>query len=83
MNHANQRPAQHGHSGVAQYLLGYGPMPPPRPQDYALAHIQTALDHGGFEQPWNHAPLPVPQQMVPPQRAAGPRHGLSIEGLMF
>ena len=50
----------HAHTGVARYLLGIGPMPPPRPEDIALAHLQGALDGGAFEQPLRnrHPPLP-------------------------
>jgi hypothetical protein len=40
-------------AGVAKGpLLGVGPMPPPTPQDIALARLHRALD-GAFQQPWN------------------------------
>ena len=60
------------HPGVARYLLGIGPMPPPHPQDIAVAQIQGALNGGAFEQPWNmQPPLQAPQQLpAHPQRAA-------------
>ena len=31
--------------GMAAYLLGMGPMPPPRPQDVAVAMANHLLDH--------------------------------------
>lgn len=33
----------------AAYLLGMGPMPPPRPQDIAVARLNAAMDSGAFE----------------------------------
>ena len=52
--------------GVARYLLGMGPLPPPRSQDIALAQIQGALDGGAFEQPWNmYPPLQAPLHLPP------------------
>ncbi|KAI0248735.1 hypothetical protein BJV78DRAFT_1156272 [Lactifluus subvellereus] len=56
----------HWASGVARYLLGIGPIPPPRLQDIVLAQIQgaLALDGGAFEEPWNVS-------RHPPFQAAG------------
>jgi hypothetical protein len=49
-------------TGVARYLLGVGPMPPPTPQDLALARLHRALDGGAFEHPWN---ANLPPQATP------------------
>ena len=40
----------HTHPGVARCLLGIGPIPPPWPQDIALACVQGALNTGTFGQ---------------------------------
>jgi hypothetical protein len=47
---------------VARYLLGIGPMPPPTPQDLALARLCTALNGGAFKHPWN---VDLTLQMTP------------------
>ena len=65
MYNGNRLPQQRGR-GVAQYLLGTGPIPPLRPEDYALAHIQAGLNNGAFEHPWHPPHLrvgPAPQQV--------------------
>ena len=60
----NEAPA----AGMAGYLLGLGAMPPPRPQDIALAQMHRALNGGVFEHPWTQnapPPIQVPQQVLP------------------
>ena len=63
-------------AGLARYLIGLGPMPPPNPQDVALAQLCGALDRGMFKQPWN-ANLPIQAAQLPaafpaPERGALP-----------
>jgi hypothetical protein len=83
MYNGNHLPQQRGR-GVAQYLLGTGPMPPLRPQDYALAHLQAGLNNGAFEHPWNHpGPGLAPQQVLHPQPPAPQQQVPEIEGVVF
>jgi hypothetical protein len=63
----NEAPA----SRMVGYLLGLGPMPPPCPQDIALAQMHRALNGGIFEHPWAQN-VPPPGLQVPQQFPAHP-----------
>ncbi|KAF8055894.1 hypothetical protein FPV67DRAFT_1567097 [Lyophyllum atratum] len=38
-------------ASTAAYLLGAGPLPPPRPEDLAMAQLTAAMNNGAFEHP--------------------------------
>jgi hypothetical protein len=56
----------HAPPGLANYLLGIGPMPPLRPQDVAVTQMQHALDEGAFDHRWSMAPTPQGSQQPCP-----------------
>lgn len=48
--------ANTGRAGMAQYLLGMGPMPPPTPQEIALGLANRDLNGGAYENPMGVQP---------------------------
>ncbi|KAE9390214.1 hypothetical protein BT96DRAFT_946304 [Gymnopus androsaceus JB14] len=56
---------------MANYFLGIGPLPPPTPQEHAVANMNRALDSGAFDGTQCH-PQSIPQMqgvIVPHQGA--------------
>jgi hypothetical protein len=50
------------YTGVARYFVEVGAMPPPTPQDLALAQLHRTFDGEAFEHPWN---ANIPPQTTP------------------
>ncbi|KAJ3875285.1 hypothetical protein F5051DRAFT_334075 [Lentinula edodes] len=58
---------------ITQYLLGVGPLPPPTPQQQAVAQMNQVLDSGAFDGTQSHPAQQSLQRHSNIQRLGGPK----------
>ncbi|KAG6908316.1 hypothetical protein DXG01_005292 [Tephrocybe rancida] len=69
---APRQPQVDDRYAMGAYLLGMGPLPPPRPEEIAVARFNAALNNGGFDPTVHHndQPAAVENRVTPPPTVA-------------